>query len=82
MVYVPRKRRRRPLSQGDRVRVVGHVGADSETGRNVELHGDAGQVVGANPHYTHPETGERMTAVELDDGSIAAVPRRALKRET
>ncbi len=81
MVYIPKRRKRRPLEQGDRVRVVANVGGNLDDGKSFGLRGDSGQVVGANPHYRHPETGERMTAVELENGAIAAVPRRALKRE-
>lgn len=81
MVHVPKRRHRRPLEQGDPVRVVGHVGGELDGGGSFELHGESGHVVGANPHYTHPETGERMTSIELENGAIAAVPRRALKRE-
>lgn len=82
MVYVPKRRKAGPLAQGDRVRVVARAGGLLDDGSSTfELRGEQAQVVGANPTYVHPKTGERMTAVELGNGAIATVPSRALKRE-
>ena len=80
MVFVPKRRRGR-LDQGDRVRVAGHVGGtvDDDGNATFELHGERGRVVG-NP-YKHADTGEKMVGVQLDNGAVAAVPRRALRGE-
>lgn len=65
---------------GDRIEVSGHVGADRDAGGSVEFHGDGGEVIGANPHYRHAKTDEPMTTVRTDDGSVVAIPTRALRR--
>lgn len=70
-----------PLEQGDQVKVIGHVGGNLDDGRSFDLHGDSGRVIGANPHYRHAKTGERMTTVELPNGAVVAVPTRAVKRD-
>ena len=81
MVFVPRKKRARPLEAGDRVRVAAHVGGSlDDSGGTFELHGESGRVVGSS--YRHPDSGVRMIGVQLsDNGAVAAVPRKALRRE-
>lgn len=78
---VRKKRRGAPLAQGDEVRIAGHVACDGDAGGQVNLHGDGGTVIGANPHYRHKSTGERMTAVRLENGAVVTVPTRALRRD-
>ncbi len=73
-----RNRSGKPLRAGDLVRVTGNVAGAED--RNT-LHGDVGEVVGANPHYRHADTGEVMTSVALQDGQIVAIPSRALTHE-
>lgn len=73
-----RNRSGKPLRAGDLVRVTGNVAGEGD--RNT-LHGDVGEVVGANPHYRHADTGEVMTSVSLEDGQIVAIPSRALTHE-
>jgi len=75
-----RKRNRSgaPLEPGDQVRISADVAGPGDPGT---LRGEVGQVVGANPHYRHRETGKVMTAVRLPDGDVVSVPYQALKRE-
>lgn len=73
-----RNRSGKPLRSGDVVQITGNVAGPGD--RNT-LRGEVGEVVGANPHYKHGETGEIMTSVHLEDGGVIAVPTRALKRE-
>lgn len=82
MIGLRRKRRPRPVGHGTHVRVISRVGGNHDNGQSFSVRGETGQVIGANPHYTNEETGERMTAVQLDDGgAIVAVPRRALRAD-
>ena len=75
---VRRNRSGKPLRAGDLVRVTGHVAGEGD--RN-SLRGDVGEVVGANPHYRHGDSGQVMTSVVMEDGRVVAVPTQALKRE-
>lgn len=72
-----RNRTSKPLRTGDQVRIAGHVAGPGDT----TLKGEVGEVVGANPHYRHADTGKIMTAVRLPDGDVVTVPAQALKRE-
>lgn len=80
MFNVKSKRVARPLEQGDPVRVVAHVGGNLDDGSSFGIHGEEGHVIGSNPTYIKKNTGERMTAIELENGAIVTVPNRALKR--
>lgn len=70
-----------PLEQGDRVKVIGHVGGNLDDGRSFDLRGEEARVIGANPHYRRDKTGERMTTLELGNGAVVSVPTRAIKRD-
>ena len=78
----PQKLRREgPPEHGDPVRVAGHAGGALDDGSTFELRGESGLVIGANPHYRSKNTGERMTTIMLENGAVAAVPSRCLKRD-
>jgi len=73
-----RNRSGAPLQAGDQVRISADVAGPGDPGT---LRGEVGEVVGANPHYRHKDTGKVMTAVRLPDGDVVTVPHQALKRE-
>lgn len=84
---MPSSRRARSgrLSAGDNVRVDAHVGtvpdlAGGEANETRSVRGEEGQVIGANPRYKHPTTGETMVSVQLHNGAVIGVPERALRR--
>ena len=67
------------------MRVAAHVGtvpdlAGGEANTSTSMHGEQGEVIGANPRYTHPTTGETMVSVQLHNGAVIGVPERALRR--
>lgn len=72
-----RNRSDRPLRAGDAVKITAHVAGPGDG----SLRGEGGRVVGSNPHYRHADSGQIMTAVELDNGQVVTVPAKALKRE-
>ena len=74
------RKNRGELQQGDRVKIAAHCGTKTDGDeRSVELHGESGKIIGANPRY-RDERGERKVSVLLENGALVCVPERALKR--
>lgn len=69
--------REQKWEHGQPVRIEGTV-ADVETGARVT---GAGRVCGDNPTCRN-DRGTRMVNVEMADGSMVAVPERALRKES
>lgn len=68
--------------KGDRIRVDAPLGNGDEDGETLAAKGATGRVVSVNPEFNSEVMGERAVAVELDDGTIAAVPKRAISRDS
>lgn len=66
---------RKEWQHGERVQVTGNVGDEAGSVRGMR-----GKVMGANPAATGSDGRTPMVNVQLEDGSVAVVPERALSK--
>lgn len=76
-----KRNRGQSYGHGDPVRIAAHVGCEGDSGGSAELHGETGSVTGTNPEYRHAKTGEPMISVQLNNGALVGVPKRALRHD-
>ncbi len=72
----------RPYRKGEEIKLTASLGNGDEDGETIAFKGDTGRVVSCNPEFKSKITGEPSVAVEIDGVGVAAVPKRAVTRDS